>query len=216
MESLNGIKIVSFDVDGTLIKSDFNDLIWQKEIPSLYAKKERISFTEAHKEIARKYEKVGEKNIRWYDINFWLQSLNLNVKWKEILSKYEDKIKLYPDVLPALKRLKKKFPLIIITGMPTELLTPKLKKIGNYFVHSFSTISEFKNVKTPSVYLKICQKLKVSPEKILHIGDHWEFDYLYPRGIGIKTIFIDRENEKKGEWIIKDLRELESLLNKEM
>jgi len=39
MKSLNGIKIVSFDVDGTLVKEDFNDLIWQKEIPSLYAQK---------------------------------------------------------------------------------------------------------------------------------------------------------------------------------
>jgi putative hydrolase of the HAD superfamily len=216
MKLLNEIEIISFDVDGTLIKKGFNDLIWRKEIPSLYAKKEGISFVEAEKEIAKKYDEVGEKNICWYDINFWIRYLNLEIKWEDMVSKYEAEIKLYPDVLPTLKRLKKRFSLIVITGMPVELLTPKLKKIGNYFLHSFSTVSDFKNVKIPSVYLKICQKLKISPEKILHIGDHWEFDYLYPGEIGIKAIFIDRENKKKGEWIIKDLGELESLLNKEM
>lgn len=211
---LNEIEIISFDVDGTLIEKGFNDLIWRKEIPSLYAKKEGISFTEAEKQIAQKYDEVGEKNICWYDINFWIQYLNLKIKWEDMVSKYEAKIKLYPDALPTLKKLKKRFSLIVITGMPVELLTPKLKKIGDYFVHSFSTVSEFKNVKTPSVYLKICEQLKVSPQKVLHIGDHWEFDYLYPKKIGIKAIFIDRENEKKGKWIIKDLGELESLLNK--
>jgi len=215
MKLLNEIEIISFDVDGTLIKKGFNDLIWRKEIPSLYAKKEKISFAKAEEEITKKYDEVGEKNICWYDINFWIRYLNLKVKWKDMVSKYEAEINLYPDVLPTLKRLKKRFSLIVITGMPVELLSPKLKKIGNYFLHSFSTVSDFKNVKIPSVYSKICQKLKVSPKKIIHIGDHWEFDYLYPREIGIKTIFIDRENKKKGKWIIKDLRELESLLNKE-
>jgi len=214
MKSLNGIKIVSFDVDGTLVKEDFNDLIWQKEIPSLYAQKRGISFEEAEKIIIEDYEKVGERDFRWYSMDFWINYFHLDVRVDEIISKYESRIEVYPEVPSVLEELKEKYPLIIITMMPSEFLIPKLKKIGNYFKSTFSTISDFGDLKTPQGYLKICQKLRISPVQLLHIGDQWEADYLSPKKVNINAIFLNRKNEKRirGEWIIKSLGELQKIL----
>jgi len=214
MEPLNGIKIVSFDVDGTLVKEDFNDLIWQKEIPSLYAQKRGISFEEAEKIIIEDYEKVGERDFRWYSMDFWINYFHLDVQVDEIISKYESQIEVYPEVPSVLEELKEKYPLIIITMMPSEFLIPKLKKIGNYFKSTFSTISDFGDLKTPQGYLKICQKLRISPVQLLHIGDQWEADYLSPKKVNINAIFLNRKNEKRirEEWIIKSLGELQKIL----
>ena len=212
MGKLDKVKVISFDVDGTLVKEDFNDLIWRREIPILYAEKNDISFKEAKRIVEDEYNRVGEKNLRWYDINFWIGHFQLGVTVDEIISKYESRIKVYPDVVPALERLRKKYRLIIITMMPSEFLAPKIRKIGNYFDYAFSTISEFKDFKTPQGYLKVCERLKISPLQLLHIGDQWEFDYISPRRININAVLIDRKNSKKGEWIIRDLRELERML----
>jgi hypothetical protein len=41
------------------------------------------------------------------------------------------------------------------------------------------------------------------------VGDHYEFDYLVPRRLGIDAFFLDRLDKQRGEFVIKDLRELE-------
>ena len=206
------IEVISFDVDGTLVKEGFNDLIWRGEIPLLYAQRKNISFEEAKKVVQEEYSRVGEKNPNWYDINFWIKHFQLNVSWKEIISKYEARIELYPDVIPVLERLRKKYRLIVISMMPKEFLTPKLRKIGSYFEYAFSILSELKDLKSPQGYLRICERVKVSPSHLLHVGDSWEFDYVSPRKVNINAVLIDRRNERKGKGIIKDLRELEKII----
>jgi len=212
MQKMPGIEMVSFDVDGTLIKNGFNDLIWRLEIPWLYAQRKKISFEEAKRTVEEEYNRVGEKDSRWYDINFWIEHFQLCVSWEEIICKYEPRIELYPDAIPVLEKLRKKYPLIVISMMPSEFLTPKLSKIGNYFEYAFSTISEFKDFKSPRGYLRICKKLRIPPSHLLHIGDHWEFDYISPRQVNINAVLIDRRSEREGKWIIKDLRELEKII----
>jgi len=212
MQKFNKIKVISFDVDGTLVREDFNDLIWRGEIPLLYAQKNKMSFEKAKRIVEEEYNRVGEENPQWYDINFWIEHFKLNVSHEDIISKYESKIEVYPDVIPALEKLKRKYQLVVITMMPSEFLAPKLKKIGSYFNRAFSTLSDFKDLKTPRGYLKVCERLRLSPSYLLHIGDQWEFDYISPRQVNINAILIDRNNNKKGKWIIKDLRELERML----
>ena len=40
-------KIISFDMDGTLVDVEFTDWVWGHGIPSLYAEKAGVSFEEA-------------------------------------------------------------------------------------------------------------------------------------------------------------------------
>jgi FMN phosphatase YigB (HAD superfamily) len=61
----------------------------------------------------------------------------------------------------------------------------------------------------------------VEPHTVVHTGDHWVFDFLNPRKIGINAFYLDRnrgtkEAGKKGgvkvkkeeEFIISDLKEI--------
>lgn len=207
------LKIISFDVDGTLVDLEYNDLIWFKEIPELVAKKKKIIFEKSLKYVHKEYDKLGERNLNWYDINYWISYFGLEISPNKIFEKYEPQVQIYPEVIPLLEELKKNFILIVITAMPREFLIPKMKKLEKYFKFSFSALSDFKELKNSEIYSKISKTLKVRPEQILHIGDHWEFDYLAAQRAGMNVIYLDRSNIKKGKYIISSLREAKKIID---
>ena len=213
MNCKNTLKISSFDVDGTLVDLEYNDLIWFKEIPELVAKKKKISFERSLKYVYEEYSKLGEHNLNWYDINYWVTHFGLKVSPKKILGKYESQVKIFPEVIPLLEELKKNFILIVITAMPREFLIPKMKKLEKYFKFNFSALSDFKELKNSEIYSKISKSLNVHPKQILHIGDHWEFDYLAARKAGMNALYLDRSNIKKGKYIISNLREAKKIID---
>ena len=207
------LKIISFDVDGTLVGLEYNDLIWFKEIPELVAKKKKISFERSLKYVYEEYAKLGEHNLNWYDINYWISYFGLEISPDKIFEKYEPQVQIYPEVVPLLEELKKNFILIVITAMPREFLIPKMKKLEKYFKFSFSALSDFKELKNFKIYSKISKALKVRPEQMLHIGDHWEFDYLAAQEAGMNAIYLDRSNTKKGKFIVNSLREVKKIID---
>ncbi|HEX67551.1 MAG TPA: HAD family hydrolase [bacterium] len=185
-------KIVSFDVDGTLVDQRFNDIIWEEEIPRHVAKIKGWKFEKARKYVIEEYAKIGDKDLRWYDINYWLKRFGIKVSAKDILKKWEKEIRLYPDVIPVLEKLKKEYSLIIITCMPRIFLGEKIHTISHYFLHTFSTVSDFHSVKSPQVYKKIASLIGEKEENILHIGDHPILDYEYSRQAGYRSLLLRR------------------------
>lgn len=51
---------------------------------------------------------------------------------------------------------------------------------------------------------------------MVHIGDHYKFDYLVPRKIGVKAYYLDRKKEKKGEYIVHNLKEFKEKISQEI
>jgi len=211
-----GIEIVSFDVDGTLVDPDYNDLIWQRVIPELVAKKENIDFNSSLQRVQREYDFVGKKDNKWYDINYWIEFFRLGVNYKELLEKYENEIKIFPETYQVLEQLADSYHLICVSTMPREFLNPKLKKIENFFHSTFSALSDYKQLKNKEVYQKICQKINILPDKVLHIGDSEKSDYLAAKEAGLKSLLIDRYQlgyqQKYHNDVIKSLSEVMSKL----
>jgi putative hydrolase of the HAD superfamily len=205
-------KFISFDMDGTLIDPVFTDYVWGQGIPALYAEKMGMTFEAAKAFIEREYQKVGEGAIEWYDIQYWFRFFQLKQSWKALMRQFVDKIHVYPDVDHLLERLKDRFPLILTTNAGRDFIEVEMEAtgLGRYFDRIFSATSDFGEVKkTIGVYARICQTLGTSPHEIVHVGDHYEFDYLVPRRLGIDAFYLDRLDKQKGEFVIKDLRELE-------
>lgn len=186
-------------MDGTLVKPEFNDLIWRQVIPELYARKNEIEIEEARGFIEGEYDKIGEYDLRWYSLAFWLDYFRLDVREKEILGEYAGKVSLYPDVLSTLEKLSKNYQLVIASCMGNDFIDIKLRKrnIKKYFKRVFSAVSIGLIKKEESFYLALCSSLAIKPNELIHIGDHYQFDYLVPREIGIRAFYLDRNSGKQ-------------------
>ncbi|MBY9013451.1 MAG: HAD family hydrolase [Candidatus Lokiarchaeota archaeon] len=205
------IKVVSFDLDGTLTDSSFANSVWLEEIPKLYAIKNKISINSAKREVYNNYNKIGNKRIDWYNITFWLERFNLDIPPIELIYSCKNKICLFDDVIPILNKLKSKKRLIIISNARREFMDLEIKQteIGSYFENIFSATSDFNSTKNaPKVYINICKILKVSPSEMVHIGDDYKFDFEVPNKLGINSLFLDRNAIEKRKFVVKSLDEI--------
>ncbi len=211
------IKIVSFDLDGTLIKSTYADLVWLEGLPKIYAQEKKVSFGYAKRYLQNEYDKIGNNKVEWYDIEFWFQHYHLHYSWRKLLENYKYAIETYPEVIDVLKRLYKRYNLIIISNAKKEFIEIELRemKLKKYFTNIFSSISDFHKVKkVTDFYSMTCDKLEVSPTELAHMGDNREFDYTIPKNLGILSLFLDREKINRGEFIVHDLKEFEKKIIK--
>ncbi len=58
------------------------------------------------------------------------------------------------------------------------------------------------------VYERVCEVLGTEPDEVIHVGDHYEFDYLVPKALGIQAYYLDRSGQRTGEEVLSDLTSL--------
>jgi len=206
------IKIISFDMDGTLIAPEFTDWVWHYGIPKLYAEKTGLSFEAAKAFVVSEYQKVGDKALEWYDIKYWFRFLQLPQGWRPLMEGFAEKIRVYSDVQVVLDRLKERFKLVLTSNAGREFIELEIEStgLGKYFDQIFSATSDFRQVKkTTDFYRHLCRILGIVPEEIVHVGDHFEFDYLVPQALGIQSFYLDRRAQRKGDFVLWDLWSLE-------
>ncbi len=205
------IRFVSFDLDGTLVDQCFVDSVWFEGIPRLYAEKEDLSFESARELVKKEYDEVGMERLEWYDVKYWFKRLDLGGSWKSLINSFRFQVKLYPEVLDVLEKLKQRgSELGIITNAPREFLEVELDETGirSYFSHVFSSTSDFRKVKkTTRFYLEILEALEIQPWEMIHVGDNWNFDYLIPSETGIMSFYLDRPGRRTGEHVVWNLKD---------
>ncbi len=206
-----GVKVISFDLDGTLVEQEYSEWVWGVGIPQLLAERRGISFDKAKEVAEEEYGKVGDGSLEWYDIKYWFNFFQLNGSWKSLLNRYSHTIKAYPEVLMVLRELSSRYTAIIISNAAREFIDIELERaeLGGYFSRIFSATSDFgETKKTAGFYRRICKLLGVSPLEMVHVGDHWEFDYVVPKGLGIRAFHVDRSWSHEGDDVIRSLEEL--------
>jgi len=207
------IKIVSFDVDGTLVEHGFVDLVWNEGMPRLYAMKYSIDFQAAKEILRKKYDEIGDEDLRWYLPDYWFRELGLEGNPANLIRQYKDKVKIFPEVKEVLKDLSGRYELIVTSNASREFLEVSLVELEDYLDYIFSSTSDFGLVrKSHKFYWQICDILQVRPSEIAHIGDHERFDFEVPREVGINSFLIDRTGRINGDHVVRDLREFASKL----
>jgi putative hydrolase of the HAD superfamily len=181
-------KIISFDLDGTLVHGKYGDMVWNHGIPEEYALKYEMSFEEAKRLIRAQYEEVGEANIEWYHIELWLKKFDLPVSAKTLLDRYESYIELFPDTREVLEALMETYTLIVASNAARIFVDKELSytNLASHFTHIISATSDYGMVKKEAgFYEKLCATLNASPDEIVHVGDHRVFDFEAPSQFGI-------------------------------
>jgi HAD superfamily hydrolase (TIGR01549 family) len=202
--SQDAIKVISFDADGTLATPEFADAIWHREIPRLYAEKNKMSFDEAKRHVFAEYQKVGEHRVEWYDAKYWFQRFGLG-HHQPVFNRLSHKVAYYPEVEEVLSSLSQRYQLIIASNSPHYYLQLLLAGIRGYFCRIFSSVSDYNEIKKEAFFLRVCREMKVKPRQLVHVGDHFEFDFIIPKQAGITAFFLDRNKQR--EEGVTDLKE---------
>jgi putative hydrolase of the HAD superfamily len=103
-------------------------------------------------------------------------------------------VELYPDVLPDLEILFAKFTVVAVTNGNANL-----QAIGiRHLFHDVVSAADAGVPKPARAIFEIAiRKAGVSPQEILHVGDHPETDVDGGRQAGLRTAWVNRRNQ---EW----------------
>jgi len=208
-------KVVSFDLDGTLVHGRYGDIVWNVGIPEEYAKKHAVSFEEARRLIRKQYQAVGDADLLWYNIDYWLNLFGLSVTAEDLVNRFESSIELCPNTHEVLASLTRRYRLIIASNAARIFVEKEIAftGIGDYFVKVVSATTDYGLVKKDhAFYRKICAELSVRPDEIAHVGDHPVYDHDVPRDLGMDAFFIGTTTEwpapERERKTIYDLKEL--------
>jgi HAD superfamily hydrolase (TIGR01493 family) len=210
-------KLISFDLDSTLVDPTYTTSVWEIGLPRLYAKRHNIGLPEATSIVKSEYERIGDSALAWYDIAYWFEYFELPGKWEDLLEEHRGKIRPFPEVKEVLDDLVEHYDLIVTSNAAREFVEVELREAGieGYFTRVFSATSDFGQVKkTPQFYRQICEIMRRKPTHVIHVGDHYEFDYLAPKSLGIEAYYLDRDGKRPTDrFAVKDLREFARLIN---
>lgn len=191
-------KIISFDLQGTISKSDFSDEFWIELLPQLYAEQQRITIDKAKVELSNRFKEYGKYDYRYYSPEYWISELQLPDTVSDLFNLLTVKPEVFPQTIEVIKDLSKQFQLIIISSTTHDFIEHELGVFKEYFSYIFSSLEDFGIAGKPyELYLKVAEKLEVKPEEILHIGDNLEMDVDNAVNAGLKAILFRSEYTKE-------------------
>ena len=208
--SMPGIKVVSFDMEGTLVDHTFSNLIWEADMPRLYAEEHGVGLDEAKKMVLSEYTKVGDQRAEWYDVGYWFSRLGLPGDWRDLLRIRGNTCTPYVEAKGVLRRLGRRYVLVVTSNTIREFLEVQLRCLDTPFARVFSAPSDFNDVKkSPEFYSRVCRELGVEPADVAHVGDHLVYDYEAARALGMRAYHLDRSGKSIGANVVRDLVEFE-------
>jgi putative hydrolase of the HAD superfamily len=101
---------------------------------------------------------------------------------------------LYPDVLPALKVLRKDGLRLGVVSNASKELIPLLFQLGVASYFDVLIVSQLVGHEKPQkqIFLEALNALEVSAEEAVHVGDSYYHDYLGATRAGLRAILVDR------------------------
>ena len=186
-------KAILFDYDGVIVDSERLCFMYYPIIYKQYGlklnKKQALALRSAG------YPARDNLLKKWYGIKkpreliFKIEHALFNILDSNLKT---NPIVLKPNVKQVLQKLsKKKIPMYIVSGTPSERIAQQTKALGvyKYFTKVFCIYDVKYGKPYPDVYLKACENAKLSPQECVAIEDS-------PNGIisactaGCKTIMV--------------------------
>ncbi|MFU8796820.1 MAG: HAD family hydrolase, partial [Dehalococcoidia bacterium] len=117
----------------------------------------------------------------------------------------------YPEVMQVLSSLGGQYKLIVASCTPHDFLRFLLADIEHRFMRVFSSVSDYRQLKSPDFYRNICEEMGVKPDRAVHVGDNWQLDFVNSREAGLHALYLDRSGDTDHNSIT-DLTQLEPYL----
>jgi 2-haloacid dehalogenase len=202
-------QILTFDCYGTLI--DWETGIFSALRPILAAHGKTISdpaLLEMYSELEAKAEQ-GEfrayREVLQSVVRDFGERLGFTPSESEVRSLPESLTHWQPfsDSVPALRQLKSRYQLAIISNVDDDLFAataPKLEVGFDYFITAQQARAYKPSVK---IFRMAQEKIGVVPEQWLHIGQSIYHDVIPVKSLGIATVWVNRPSPRPGAGAAK-------------
>jgi putative hydrolase of the HAD superfamily len=226
----NIVRTVSFDCGGTLYyEAEEDHMVFHRILLKLGYQFKPVEVEEALKDARLWWSQEKAMTREVWNENAWIRLLrkmvsNLSIPNQGLAEHLRDYwlteavFRAYEDAEHTLKELKNSgFQLITISNVSSSRnLATYLRKAGllEYFDMLIASGDIGFEKPSPEIF-RVASRLSKTPlEKILHVGDKYEEDYLGPRSAGMNAILIDRTGRYGDEQCLKisSLKELVDLL----
>ena len=98
----------------------------------------------------------------------------------------------YADSVEALRRLKKKYKLVILSNIDDYLFAASAKQLEIKF-DAVVTAEQVKSYKPEYAHwIEMLHRCKTTPEKVLHVGQSIYHDVIPAKSMGFKTVWVHR------------------------
>lgn len=197
-------EVLSFDCYGTLIDwesgiliplktilSNHNINIGDQQILELFA--ERESIQEERKYL--KYREILKKVVQDFG-----EKLSFEPSEEELNSLAESiqYWKPFPDTVGALKALKKRYKLSIISNIDDDLFSYSAKKLEVEF-DWIITAEQVKSYKPSLQNFEVAiQRMGIAPDKLLHVAQSVYHDIVPAKTLGLAAVWVNRRQGKEG------------------
>ena len=198
------LRVISFDCYGTLID-------WESGIlPALRAVLARHGRTladaailelygefeaEAESGPYQKYREVLQSVVRAYGKRFGFDPSPTDIR---VLDESVPAWPPFPDTVAALRQLKKRYKLAVISNIDDDLFAETGKHLGVNF-DAVVTAEQARSYK-PSInnFNLALRTLVLPPEHLLHAGQSIYHDVIPARSLGISTVWVNRKSARPG------------------
>jgi 2-haloacid dehalogenase len=119
----------------------------------------------------------------------------------EVASRFSESVRdwpAFPDSAEALRRLRERFRLAVITNCDTDLFLASRERLGVTF--DWVVTAEMAGSYKPDVrnFELAFDMIPVPPERILHVAQSLYHDHVPAKQLGLATVWIDRRRERPG------------------
>jgi 2-haloacid dehalogenase len=104
----------------------------------------------------------------------------------------------FPDTVPALKQLKKRYKLAIISNVDDDLLASSIERLEVGFDHAI-TAEQCRSYK-PSLhnFRTALERIGLGPDRVLHVAQSLYHDIVPAKEMGLATVWVNRRDGKPG------------------
>jgi len=199
---MSQFELISFDCYGTLIdwelgmKNALRELAEKKDIsidieeaPGKYIKIE----LEVEKERYRKYSEILTISLKRL-----LKEVELNPEEEKIFVNTLPKWPPFPETREVLRELKNRgYKLAILSNIDEDMIKKSIDLMGIEF-DGVITAEQTRSYKpSHKHWKKMLEVFKISKNRILHVAASYVHDIIPAHELGIKTVWINRNKEKR-------------------
>jgi 2-haloacid dehalogenase len=98
----------------------------------------------------------------------------------------------YPDTIAALRRLKSKYRMVVLSNVDDDLFVQSAKLLGVRF-DAVITAEQVKSYKPQHAHwIELQHRCRTAPDRVLHVGQSIYHDVVPAKAMGFKTVWVHR------------------------